>query len=403
MVAVRQPADRATSRQILQLGVLALSSSLMALVLCVMVPAMPGIAAHFASSPNAVMMAQILLLGPFIAQIIGPQLAGTIIGKAGRRFPLLLSLAVIGGSGLAGYWVESFWALLLCRLISCFATAVAATVCATLVGDYFEGRLQVVAVSWLGIMPSFVSVVALLLAGYLVKIGGWHMPFLLFLITVPIWLAAFFIIEESCDVAVDAGARELARLPRGMGVLTFWMFLGGIGTILSSVQLPFFLGSLGVTDPVVAPMILGVGAIVATIGAALYPWLKARLAAAALMGGIYLLMGLAYIGTGFAASVTSVCALMLVMSLGSGLVVPYFTGAAMDISSSQARPRAMGMIISAMFAGWFVAPFLVGFLRSLAGDAGVFGIVGALLTAFGLIFLLMAGQSTLRRARSGGK
>jgi MFS family permease len=386
--------DSIAPKPILQLCVLAAGNALLAFVLCVVVPAMPGMATHFASEPNSVFKAQLLLVGPFIPLIVAAPLVGAIVGSFGRRWPLLLALATLALSGSAGFWVENFWTLLAFRLISGFAASAIGTIDATLVGDYFTGRMRDRAVAWLGIVPSFGSIVALLLGGYLARIGGWHLPFLLFLIAVPVFIVAFFVIEEPRITAAPArsAASASGRLPVGMTALTFWMVVAGIATLLSSVQLPFLMIGLGVTDPSIPATILGTSAIAATTGAALYPWLKPRLRRSALLAIVFLFMGLSYVATGFAAAVPFIWTLMMLSGFGSGLVLPYFTGAAMELASAEARPRAMGLIIGAMFAGQFLAPFVSEPLRDFVGGGGVFEIWGGVFTLVGLWFLLQSKQ-----------
>jgi MFS family permease len=101
-------------------------------------------------------------------------------------------------------------------------------------------------------------------------------------------------------------------------------------------------------------------------------------------------MGSSYLGTGFATAIPLIWLLMLISGFGSGLVLPYFTGAAMELASAEARPRAMGLMVSAMFAGQFLAPFVSEPLRSLVGTPAVFGIWGGVFTLIGVSFLIQS-------------
>lgn len=399
MTTTVQRSERSTAGQVGKLGVLAVASTLDPFTLCVMVPAVPGIAAHFAGNDHAVLMAQVLLVGPFVAQIVGPPIVGRLVGRFGRRLPLLVALAVLGAAGTAGWWVEAFWTFLACRIACGFASSAIATVCTTLAGDYFHGRMRDVAISWLGITPSLGSVVALLAAGYLASTGGWHLPFLLFTLAFPILLFAAWLLDEPATVGGAASGGGKERLPPAVVGVAFWMLLAGVATILSSVELPFLMGSLGMTDPSIPSTILGTGAVAATIGAALYPWLKPRLGQRGLMAALFLVIGLSLVCASLVRALPLLWATMMALSLGMGLVVPTFTGAVMPLVSTEARPRAIGLVVSAMFAGWFLTPFIVGPIRALVGDAGVFGALGCFFALIGLFHLLQARQP-LRVARA---
>ena len=170
----------------------------------------------------------------------------------------------------------------------------------------------------------------------------------------------------------------------------------GIALILGSVQLPFVLIALGITSPLIASTILGTAAFPAIVGAALYPWLRPRMGRSALLATILVLEGICYGGIGLASMVPIIWCLSLIGGFANGLVIPYFTGTAMDLASADARPRAIALVISAMFTGWFVTPFIAGLMRGLVGDIGVFTIAGGGFALFGLIVLLDP-----RRQRNG--
>jgi MFS family permease len=132
-------------------------------------------------------------------------------------------------SRLGSYFADGFTGLLILRLLCGLATAAMLTLSAMLIGDYWTGRRQDIALSWLGVMPAVGSMAFLFAAGYLTQAGGWRVPFLLFMTAVPVLLAAALVIDEPNDVrpVSDERASRSGPLPSGMAFLTLQMFVAG--------------------------------------------------------------------------------------------------------------------------------------------------------------------------------
>jgi hypothetical protein len=134
---------------------------------------------------------------------------------------------------------------------------------------------------------------------------------------------------------------------------------------------------------------LGMAAVPAVIGAALFLCVKQRLSPTLLGFLIFLVYGATFIGARLTDSVTAIWALLMVAGISTGLSIPYFTGTAVERASVEARPRAVSLIVGAMFAGLFFMPFLIGPIRPILGEAGVFAAMGGMFLAFGALLLLL--------------
>jgi MFS family permease len=376
-----------------KLAVLVGGNLLMTFIVSSLMPASAAIAQHFQASGRAAFYAQIILVAPTAAKIFAAPAAGMMIGRFGRRGPLLALIATYTLAGAAGLVLEDFWPLTLSRIVIGLAGGAISTICFTLAGDYFHGAERTRALGWVGAAPSAGAVVALLLAGLLVDQGGWHAAFALYLTGLPLLVAAWFLIDEPVQPATIE-ARQGA-LPRNFP----WLFLLGVAValaaVLPGVQLPFLLAGDGIHSATVTALLITCTACAGTIAAGCYPSMRRRLSLADVLALMAALAAVAYFLLAFETGLPMIALALAVCGFPAGLMFPHMAATAMENSSELARPRALGLIFGAVFLGQFSIPFLAEPIRGALGSHQMFEALGAVLALAAIAALAV---SRFRRA-----
>jgi MFS family permease len=381
-----------------KLVVLVGGNLLMTFIVSALMPASGAIAEHFSASGPAAFYAQIILVAPTAAKIFAAPAAGLMVERWGRRWPLLVLIAVYAVAGGAGLVLEDFWPLTASRIVIGLAGGAIATICFTLAGDYFHGPRRTRALGWVGAAPSAGSVVALLLSGVLVDRGGWHAAFAIYLSALPLLALAYLVIDEPAR-PVTTEARGGA-LPKNFP----WLFLLGVavalGAILPGVQLPFLLAGDGIHSATLTAVLITCTACAGTIAAASYPAMRRHLSLADVLALMCALAAAAYFLLAFETGLPMIALALAVCGFPAGLMFPHMAATAMESSSEMARPRALGLIFGAVFLGQFAVPFLAEPIRAVLGSHRMFETLGAVLvlaTAVA-VFVSRVGQAKRRSA-----
>ncbi len=104
------------------------------LTFAVITPALPDLATELGVSRAAIGFVQgaVAVPGIFLAVVIG-----YVADRRGRRLVAVASLAIFGVAGLAGFWVRSFWPLVLLRAVQGIGTSGMLSLGVVVVGDLF--------------------------------------------------------------------------------------------------------------------------------------------------------------------------------------------------------------------------------------------------------------------------
>jgi MFS family permease len=358
-------------------AVLISGNLLLTFLMTAIMPAAAAIARHFAGSDYAALYAEIVLVAPNAALIVGAPIAGVLIQRFGRRRLLLASLVVYALAGGAGLVLEGFWPLALSRGFIGLAGGAISTICFTLTGDYFSGPMRTRVLGWVGAAPAAGSVVGLLGAGALVDYGGWHAVFLLYLTAVPVLVLAAFAIDEPARAV--ATTRETGSLPRHFYLLYLTAVCVALVAVTPGVQLPFLLADDGVRSATVTASLIMCTALAATVTGAAYQAIRRRLSVTEVLAVIMALAAVSYLMLAFETGLPMIALALAVCGVPAGLMIPHMAAIAMERASDLARSRAVGLIVGAVFLGQFSIPFVSEPIRQALGSHRMFGVLGAVL------------------------
>ena len=248
------------------------------------------------------------------------------------------------------------------------------TVATTLIGDYFVGERRE---KWIAMQVSATSIAAIVLiavGGFLGEMLGSRGPFLLYLLALPIALAAAIVLFEP-SIGNEGSAETKVKFPYN-AVLPLIATTLGVGVVFYTiiVQLGPILQLSGPVSPAVIGILGAAGNLSVGLGTYIFHQIKGK------AGHLPLALGLALAATGYAGAGLSgnlfvIAACAAIACVGSGIMLPNMLTWTMRRLPAEMRGRGTGMWTGAFFLGQFLAPLFV------AAVAGVVGGLGAALAA----------------------
>jgi MFS transporter, ACDE family, multidrug resistance protein len=156
-------------------------------------PALPAMTRPFGVSDSALSLIMTVYTAPAI--VLAP-FFGMIADLYGRRLLLAWGLVVYGISGAAIAWAPSFFWVLLFRTAQGVAFSAVIPLTIVLIGDMLEGQKEVGGQGLKVFLDRVGYLVFPPLGGILATIA-WYWPFVLYALTIPLGLCAFFWMPET--------------------------------------------------------------------------------------------------------------------------------------------------------------------------------------------------------------
>src|SRR3954463_11055610 len=203
--ATGRPAGRA------QALVLLFSSCLAVLGAVLLAPVLPSIEDAFAGTPGVEALTPIVLTAPALVIGLTATFAGRIVDRLGRKRLLVGALVVYAIVGTAPLWLPSLELIVVSRVLVGLTEAAITTCCTTLLADYFHGSQRE---RYFGLQVVFTTVAATIFFGVGGALGAqnWRTPFWLYLVSLPLALAAAKLIWSPAPQR-SGSAAKLPALP----------------------------------------------------------------------------------------------------------------------------------------------------------------------------------------------
>jgi len=337
--------------------VVASAAAFLGLVFATVAPVLPLIVEHFQSSDDGNLVAQWVLTMPSVGIAIGGPAAGWVVGKFGARLVLLVCLILFALIGLSGFVIESTIVLLASKLAVGIMAAGQATASSIVLGETFVGIRRGSVIGFQIALASVAGVAAFLSAGILGEWGGWRAPSALYAVALPVALLAAFVVPRS--VARRSQSRSEPGAFRAIVLVLALTAVTMMISFISAGQVPLLLSEHGISRPSLVSAVLGGTTIATTVGALLYNRIRIRVGAVRTnaIGGALQALGLLFLAA--STGLGSIALGAIILALGSGILTPGFSHAIMERSSEAARARAIGMLLTAQFAGPFLCTALI--------------------------------------------
>lgn len=380
-------------------GVIILLAAMMPIMaITSLIPVLPLLFKEFGSVSGSQFLVPMALTIPALCVALFSPLAGWLSDKVGRKHLLVGALVLYAGFGIIPWFLDDLFQIIGARVALGVTEAVIMTVATVLIGDYFEGARRE---KWIALQVGFGSVAAIVLiavGGGLGELLGSRGPFLLYLLAIPIALAAATILFEPTVKSTDTDG-ERVKFPI-KAVLPLILTTIGVGILFYSVivQLGPILGLSGEVSPGTIGLIGALTNLSVGVGSILFNQLKKNVGPRLLLVGL-VLAAIGYFGISMTTSFYGLCAFSVVACIGAGMLLPNMLTWTMNCLPPEMRGRGMGMWTGAFFLGQFVAPLVTASIIPFTGGfAEAFMAYGVVIAAGALVALVLARGSAAQGA-----
>lgn len=312
-------------------------------------------------------------------------LVGALIDRMGTKRVLLAGLAAYGVFGGAGALATSYPLLLASRVL--FGVAAAGVMNGLTVSllNLWQGRARDTVMGYQATAISAGGVLWPIIGGILGGIG-WREPFAVYLIALPIAVAAVWLVPDSrpgsrpASTGTSAGSTPTGELWMrdllGRTPVLLWLYglVFIVQLLLYSiiVFVPQRLDELGVTQPLIISVYIAVINVAAGLIGLVYGRIRSRLSYRRIF-----LTGTALPVAAFAVLFLATQPWMLLVGtplfgLGMALALAAIPVRIGETVPQQARGRAISYMSSMLLLGQFASPVLLGPLSAPFGNRGVF-------------------------------
>ncbi len=359
-------------------------------------PALPGLEASFADTPNAGLLTRLLVTAPSLLVAIAAPFVGMASDRFGRRPLLLAGIVLYAISGTLGAVLPSLEGILASRLVLGLAVALIMTTQSALVGDYFAGPMRGRFMGWQMGATNLGGFVFIALAGWLAGISP-RLPFLIYALGfayLPFLWRALPEPDRSRVEATDGGSEGNADWPRLVAIISIMSALTLTLFYIIPTQIPFYLVSIGHPEPAASAQAMALLTITGGLSAISFATVRGSLGIGLTPALGYLIIagGFFVLHSGETLNMVRIGALLI--GLGLGYVMPTFVVSALNAAPERRRGAVTGTVTTALFLGQFLSPLVVQPLVELYGYSTTFLIAAILLLPMaGLIaWLLRPGR-----------
>ncbi|MDR7110202.1 MFS family permease [Microbacterium trichothecenolyticum] len=360
-------------------------------------PVLPQLSEHFGDQPGTDVLVPMIVAIPALMIALFAPFAGQIVDRAGRKNLLIVAMFAYALAGTVPAWIDSLTGILISRAFVGLFEAAIMTVCTTLIVDYFHEEHRRNRYLSLQTVATTLGATLFIVIGGAVGSAGWHAPFWIYAIAIPIAVAMIFSLwepsrEDSTDRHVPTG--EKSRVPwRILGLPLIVTVFGGFTFYVMIIEVSYLVAGTGVAadDTATIGLVAAIASLATAAGAFTFP----RIAKTGTRVLLPLAFGLQAVGmivvwlfSGFAGVVVGA----IVAGYGSGILLPSLLTWVVSRTRFEERGRATGWWTSAFFFGQFATPLLIGAITGASGAplpvaVGAVGITAgivAALLAFGL-------------------
>lgn len=367
----------------LALAILSFGTISMGLSVSIMIPMLPGLAAHFGSTEHATFLAQIIFTSAFVGMMIGGPVAGWISTRFGPRRLHLAAIALFTLSGVAGLVLDGAVALFACRFILGVSCAGINAASVAMLSQRFEPQQRARALGYYNASGPIASLLMISLAGATAEHFGWRTPFAFYLIGAAVFIAALTGANKG-TTPVATPNPPAKHCPRAYWPIYLIVVPLSIPIYTTSVQVPFLLEAHDLARPALIAVIAAVSSASIAAGALSYGVVRARLRSVGTLAAMLTLIGLGHWLLGQASTLPAVIIAALVAQLGGGLVVPHFLNLLLARAHPLEQGRVAGNLYTAHFLGAVLNPFVMQPFNQAFGVGFSVAALGTLLLVGGL-------------------
>lgn len=377
----------ATAKQ----GIILLLASVMPIMaINSLIAVLPLLLAEFGATAGSEFLVPVALTIPALCVALFSPLAGWLSDRTGRKRLLVGALIAYAVVGFLPYVLTDLKHIIAARFVLGITEAAIMTVATTLIGDYFQGEMRE---KWIAMQVGFGSIAAIILVaagGFLGEAFGSRGPFLLYIVALPIAVAAAVILFEPREEAPEIDAAD-ANFPLG-SIMPLILITFAVGLLFYSIIVQ--LGQILQLGGPASPAMIGIAGAGANIGMVLgsffYRRLNERTGPPLLAAGL-LICAVGYAGIALAPSFLVIAGAAIVTCIGCGILLPNMLAWTMRLIPPEKRGRGTGLWTGAFFFAQFTAPLIttamakqIGSMPAVLAIYAALALGGALVAVFSM-------------------
>jgi MFS family permease len=326
-------------------------------------------------------------------------LMGMVIDRKGARRPYIYALICYGLAGGSGLLINSFWALLAARACLGIALAGIFTAINVLILNMYDGLDRDRVMGWRGSAQSFGGVIWPLIGGFL---GGfsWRYPFAVYLLAIPIGLAAMVAVPEPSvrpRAGSDSGGSKtvftLFRENPVLMVIYGLMFFTNVLLYAIVIYLPQLLENFGITSTFRIGLFITAMTGSAGVTAFIYGKIRSRFSYWRIITVATILWTAAFTTVSQATGTGIIALAVALFGVAQGLLMPTVMVWIGEIVPPSFRGRFSSYLGTFGFVGQFLSPILFAPVFMLVSLKGVFLTGAGVGAVWFLIILFLSGRA----------
>jgi ACDE family multidrug resistance protein len=322
---------------------------------------------------------------------------GLLIDKVGVRKPLILGLILYGLAGGSGLFVTNYALLISSRVLLGISVALIFTSITVTILNLYEGTQRNKVMGWRGSSNSVGGIIWPLIGGSL-GVVSWHLPFIAYLIGLPIAFMAFLAIPETqkdaehpANSPVDKQESTL-KIFKSTPILFLPYGLAFIGNILLYaiiVFMPKLVEQYDITNT------FWIGTFISTVGLSggatslFYGRIKARLSFNSIVKISLLLWSAGFILISQAPFIWLISVSIILFGVGMGMVIPSVSVWVGELAPASFRGRMTSYITLFSYTGQFLSPIILSPIESSLDLSTLFLIIGITCVFLLVLFLIL--------------
>lgn len=354
-------------------------SAMMTLLPMAVVVALPSLSQEFGGTIDGALLAQFILAIPSLLVAVGAPVAAWAAQRIGMRNAIVLSIALFVVAGLLSMVAPSLGILIAARVLLGLTAGAAAALAVAVVADFPEERRHTM-IGLNGAGGALTGIVSLLLTGWLLDQFGWRATFGVYLLGLPILVAAWFGVAnvKQADSASGDGARSSILAPLKLMPAVYGMLvLMTVGYFTPTIETAFVLADQGASSGAELGSMMMFYAASSTVFAFAYGPLRRRLDSRAMTVLSLASLAAGCLLMGLFRGQAMIAVALVVAGAGGGLTAPTINSIILDRAPDSLRAGAFGLMVSFMFVAQAATPFVLGALRGQAGMYGGLTLIGS--------------------------
>lgn len=366
-------------RRFLGIAALALGTSLIGIMLTVVIPILPNIAAEAVHGSSGRFSIQLLIAMPMLGLVLGGLLSTVLFARISARTVFLGALLLFAAVGAFGA-VADMPMLILSRLVIGMICACLGAASTALIGERVTQKRRARVLGLQTAASSILAIGAMLLSGRIADAAGWRSSFLLF----PAIAVVVFLIALFCSSPSPVRPKVSTLLSKGgnwPAVLRLWpifLFVVAVNVtaFTTSSQASFVLADEGIASSVGRAQVMSLNQIMIVIAAMSFPLVRNWVGSRFMPALILLVMGAGLVMLGTNSGLTSVALALAVLGTGNGWLFPYQSSLLLQRAPSEVRGQAAGLMVSSQFLADAINPLMLAPIIAAVGLKNTIATIG---------------------------